>query len=65
VKQFLPLTQTFYHRRKFLTVTQNLPVTQIDAGIGFRVVCRLLDELQEQLVDEAVLLHGLVKDGLD
>ena len=38
---------------------------EIDPGVGLGMIRRLLDQLEEELVDETVLLHGLVQDGLD
>ena len=41
------------------------PVPEVDPGVGLGVVGGLLDELQEELVDETVLLHGLFQHALN
>jgi hypothetical protein len=50
------------NKKKFIIFS---PVPQVDPGVWFRMIRGLLDQLQEQLIDQAVLLHGLVQDSLD
>ncbi len=38
---------------------------EVDPTVWLRMVSRLLDQLQEDLVDETVLAHRLVQDRLN
>jgi len=40
-------------------------VPEVDPTVRLRMVSRLLDQLQEDLVDETVLAHRLVQNRLD
>lgn len=44
---------------------EQCPVTQVDARVWIRVVCGLLDQLQVKLVQERLLAHAAIHNGLN